>query len=429
MQTLKLWSALALVALLSTRVLGTQDVATPPGVALVIRDVRVFDGDRVAQHRTVILQGPNVREIGENTLGTPRNAVEIDGRGRTLLPGLIDAHVHLSDDADADLRQAVSLGVTTVLDMFSAGDRLQRIKAIETANRRDVADVRTAGVGASAPGGHPSIMGGPAFPTITSAAQAAAFVDARIAEGSDYIKLIYDDLSVAGMSVPMLDRQTLTAVIAAAHARRKKAIVHVMAEQRAREAIDAGADGLAHLFVGPTVSPDFATTAAAHHTFVIPTLGVLHGICGRPNGEAILRDPALGPFIRAALRPMMSVRLDRGRVNACEGTDEAVRQLARAHVAILAGTDAPTPTQTYGASLHGELAALVDAGLSPLEALIAATSAPANAFDLKDRGHVRRGSRADLVLVDGDPSIDILATRRIQRVWKSGVEVKRASAN
>jgi imidazolonepropionase-like amidohydrolase len=104
-----------------------------------------------------------------------------------------------------------------------------------------------------------------------------------------------------------------------------------------------------------------------------------------------------------------------------------VRQLAGKHVPVLAGTDAPSPGQTYGASLHGELALLVGAGLSATQALAAATSAPARAFGLGDRGRIGPGLRADLVLVDGDPTKDLSATRRIVAIWKRGVRVDRAN--
>lgn len=275
--TLKQLAIVLAVALIPRHAI-TQAVPSGASSTFFVKDVRVFDGERTLEHRNVLVRDGVIREIAER-VDAPANTEAIDGHGRTLLPGLIDTHVHLSDNPEADLRQALSLGVTTVLDMFTAGDRFERIKALRAANRPELADVRTAGVGASAPGGHPSIMGGPAFPTITAADQATAFVDTRIAEGSDYIKIIYDDLAVAGLSVPMIDRQTLTALIAAAHARGKKATVHVIAEQRARAAIEAGADGLAHLFVGATVSPDFARLVSAHHVFVIPTSGVLHRIC------------------------------------------------------------------------------------------------------------------------------------------------------
>ena len=109
----------------------------------------------------------------------------------------------------------------------------------------------------------------------------------------------------------------------------------------------------------------------------------------------------------------------------CDAPPQAVRQLAAAGVPLLAGTDAPAPGLTYGASLHRELEHLVNAGLTPAAALAAATSASAKAFRLSDRGRVTPGMRADLLLVDGDPTKQIRDTRNIVAVWKRGVRVAR----
>jgi hypothetical protein len=105
--------------------------------------------------------------------------------------------------------------------------------------------------------------------------------------------------------------------------------------------------------------------------------------------------------------------------------EETIRQLRAAGVPILAGTDAPNPGTAYGSAMHRELELLVDAGLSPTAALAAATSVPARTFGLDDRGRIAEGLRADLLLVDGDPTQDILATRAIAGVWKAGVPVDR----
>ena len=110
----------------------------------------------------------------------------------------------------------------------------------------------------------------------------------------------------------------------------------------------------------------------------------------------------------------------------CDAAPQAVRQLAAARVPLLAGTDVPAPGTTYGASLHKELEHLVDAGLAPAAALAAATSATAKAFRMTDRGRISAGMRADLLLVDGDPSKQIRATRNIVAIWKRGVRVQRA---
>ena len=103
----------------------------------------------------------------------------------------------------------------------------------------------------------------------------------------------------------------------------------------------------------------------------------------------------------------------------------AIPALSAAHVPILAGTDVGNPGIAPGASLHGELEYLVEAGLTPQQALAGATSAPATVFHLADRGRIAPGARADLVLVKGDPAKDIKATRDILAIWKSGAAVDR----
>jgi imidazolonepropionase-like amidohydrolase len=346
------------------------------------------------------------------------------------LPGLTDAHVHIPDHAEAASRQALVLGVTIQLDMFNGGDRLKKIKKMEEEDSPDVADVRTAGIGATVPGGHPTQMGGPfSIPTITGPAEAEAFVDARIAEGSDYIKIIHDDGSAWSWTtsrVPMLDNPTLQALVQAAHKRGKLVVVHALTEQQARDAIAAGADGLAHMFVGESVTPDFGQFAGSHHVFIIPTLSVVYLDCGKSEGAAVLADPHLAPYIGEEWRHSMEMpKPDPSKNHFCKGTDEGIRQLIQAHVPLLAGTDAPVPGATYGASVHGELALLVRDGLTPVQALAAATSVPARSFHLADRGWIRPGMRADLVLVHGDPTTNILATRNIIAVWKRGVRVQR----
>src|SRR5262249_13872387 len=146
----------------------------------LIHDVRIFDGEHVLEHRSVLIENGKISRI-ETSLKAP-NAEIIEGQGRTLLPGLIDAHVHLPEHLEDAARQALRLGVTTQLDMFNAGERLKRIKVMESEDRPDLADMRTAGIGATVPGGHPTQMGGGPIPTITGPEGAQAFVDSRIRE-------------------------------------------------------------------------------------------------------------------------------------------------------------------------------------------------------------------------------------------------------
>ena len=396
----------------------------------LIRDVLLFDGEHVYEHRTVLVENGKISQIDGPAATIPGVEV-IDGKGRTLLPGLIDGHVHIPDHAEGAAHQALQLGVTTQFDMFSAGERLKQIKRLESEDRPDLSDLRTAGVGATVPGGHPTQMGGPPIPTLTRPEEAQAFVDARIAEGSDYIKLIHDDGSTwpwTNKRIPTLDVPTLRALVEAAHKRGKLAVVHVLSEQQARDAIAAGADGLAHLFLGDSVSSDFAQLAASHHVFVIPTLTTLYLDCGKSPGPALLKDSRLAPYVESEWYSSMNMpKADIAANHLCKGADEAIHGLIQAGVPILTGTDAPAPGASYGASVHGELELLVADGMSPVQALAAATSVAARAFRLSDRGLIRPGMRADLLLVQGNPTENILDTRNIVAVWKRGIRVQRQS--
>ena len=347
----------------------------------------------------------------------------IDGTGETLLPGFIDAHAHAFGDG---LREALIFGVTTELDMFTDQKLAAEIKQDQREGRDvELADLRSAGTLATAPGGHGTEYG-LRIPTLTSPDEAQAFVDARIQEGSDYIKIVYDDGKLYGRNIPTLDKPTMRALVAAAHKRGKLALVHVMTLAAARDALEAGADGLAHIFLDVPPDGGFAALAAAHHAFVVPTLSVVASMSGVPAGSTLAADARLRPYLSATNLSGLegSFGMNCGSL---DNAREAVRALHAKHVPILAGTDAPNPGTTHGASLHGELELLLQSGLTPQEALAAATAVPARVFGLTDRGRIAKGLRADLVLVRGNPAADITTTRDIVSVWKAGIRVDRAA--
>ena len=390
----------------------------------VIRNVRVFDGESVAERQTVVISDGKIAAVGP-TVAVPAGAQEVDGEGRTLLPGLMDAHVHLPFSAPMEaLQQSLAFGVTTSVVMWAAPPLVAQVK--EAGDRPDTAAVITAGMGATAPGGHPTQMGGDPrlIPTLTAPGEAEAFVAARLAEGSDFIKIIYDDIEKYGTR-PTLDEATVAALATAAHTRGRLAIAHIGTERHARGAIAAGVDGLAHLFEGNTVTPDFGTFAAKHGVFVIPTLSVLYAACGKPDGPGIAQDADAMKRVLPRFGSQLEMSSAASKFS-CDAAPQAIGQLAAAKVPVLAGTDAPAPGLTYGASLHRELEHLVNAGMTPAAALAAATSAIARAFRMNDRGRVRTGLRADLLLVGGDPSKQIRDTRNIVAIWKRGVRLENA---
>ncbi|MGE5243307.1 MAG: amidohydrolase family protein [Betaproteobacteria bacterium] len=397
----------------------------PAQGATAVVNARVFDGERVLDRATVVFAHGRITAIGADA-ATPPGATVVDGAGRTLLPGLIDSHTHAFGDA---LARALVFGVTTELDMFTSPEFS---KAMHTAQAEgdvtDRADLRSAGILVTAPHGHGTEYF--PIPTLGSAAEAQAFVDARLAEGSDYIKIIVDDGSSYGTTIPTLTSDEVAAVVRASHARGRMAVVHIGSQREAIMAIESGADGLAHLFADSPPSDRFAPLVAAHHAFVIPTLTVLESTTGRPSGASLTTDHRLAPYLdEAEIAQLKTVFPHRpGSKQNLEYARAAVAQLKAAGVPLLAGSDAPNPGTAHGASIHRELELLVSAGLTPAEALAAASSVPARVFGLTDRGRIAVGLRADLVLVDGDPTRDITATRAIAGVWRNGARVARTPA-
>jgi imidazolonepropionase-like amidohydrolase len=398
---------------------------------LVIRGVRVFDGVSVYPSATISIRDGKIAELKIGDGPVPKEAEVIDGRGKTLIPGLIDCHTHAF--LPGMLRQAAVFGVTTELDMFTVNLFARAMRAGQASGRAlDRADLFSAGTLVTVKGGHGSQYRVP-IPTISKPEEAQAFVDARIAEGSDYIKIAYDNGSELGLKWPTLSREALGAVIRAAHARNKYAVVHALAREEARTALEEGADGLVHIFIDKPIDDAFIALAARREAFIIPTLTVLESARGI-GGASLADDPSLKPYLSSsnikALRstfPSEKVKVDEvSAKRAAEISSGAVRKLHKAGVAILAGTDAINPGTAHGASLHRELELLVDAGLTPLEAISAATALVGNKLRfLGNRGQLTVGAPADMVLVEGDPFTNIKATRAIVGVWKHGKRIDR----
>jgi imidazolonepropionase-like amidohydrolase len=342
-----------------------------------ITGVRIFDGRGLLPPATVVIENGIIAAISVDPAGAG------DGTGGVLLPGLIDAHVHLH--GRESLEQLSSWGVTTALDMACGPAEL--LAGLREA--RGLTDIRSAGVPAIAPGSahsHIPLLG--QLGLVHDPQEAARFVASRLAEGSDYIKI------VLGSPGGDHDQPTLDALIAAAHAHGKLVIAHTASYGPAVRAIAAGVDAITHVPLDRPLDQGGVP-------FAIPTLAMM---------EAIVQRGA---------RP---------------GTDYAtartsVTALHEACVPILAGTDANQApgvpaAVSHGESLHRELELLVDAGLSTVDALRAATVLPAEYFGLNDRGVIEPGRRADMVLIDGDPVQDIKATQSIRRIWCGGAEYR-----
>ena len=385
---------LGVVQLKPAPIVAADDSVPQENFAVVA--VTIFDGAAFRSDQDVWIENGRIRTVGQ-ALELPGDLPRIDGRGRTLMPGLIDSHVHAFATA---LHDALRFGVTSVLDQGNEPTAADSKRAArETLAPGDEADFFTAGMLATATGGHGTHVDMAVEP-VRGHAEAESWVQARKAEGSDWIKIVYEDGLTYGPAIPTLDRETIGALIAAAHAEGLLAVMHVSTLDHALEAAAFGADGLVHVWADELVDDVQAARIAEAGVFVVPTLTVITA-----SGS---RFSAMGDA-------------------AIEAAIENVRRLHAAGVSLLAGTDAPNVGTAFGVSLHGELKLLVRAGLSNAEALAAATSLPATAFGIEDRGRIEVGQIADLVLVEGDLERDVSASTRIMAIWKDGYRLDHSS--
>jgi len=335
------------------------------------------------------------------------------------------------------LRDALLFGVTTELEMNGHWTTKKRK---EIAERSDIADLRSSGMGLTPPGGHPTEYMSSSnnllirlfyrYPCVSTPDEAVKFVDKQIADGADYIKIFIEDGTCIGfLGLPVLDDEILGAAVKEAHRNSRLAIAHVTTAEGGQRAIAAGVDGLAHLFFDSRPTPEFVDSIASSGAFVIPTLVTISSAVGN-SASALATDKRVSSKLNQKWLDALSRSMNVYPQGKLEDVHAGVIALHKAGVDILAGCDVSEPIPSlgglaHGASLHQELQLLVAAGLSPVEALQAATSIPACRFGLTDRGRVIPRARADLLLVDGDPTTNISDTLSIRAVWRQGVQVKK----
>ena len=390
--------------------------------------------------QTVIMRGTRIAVVGPSrATPVPKDARVLDAHGAFVIPGLWDMHVHTVVPAGrAVLALYVANGVTGVRDMGGDWDSLRTW-------RRDIAAQRLVGPRIIASG--PYLEGGdvPIAHLLTrTPAEGRAAVDSLIALGVDFVK-------VHGQ----LTRETYFAIARRARERGIPFAGHVPQVVGAGDASDSGQRSIEHMLTIPipctpaesiALRPRFTMQGAIgrctsadldplyarfvrNGTRVTPTLVAVYQVANWPN-RALPGDSS-SRFLPTALRRLvarifpMPDSIPPGADSVGHAVfDKRLTQVAamhRAGVHILAGTDAPLPNSPPGFGLHEELALLVRGGMSPLDAIRAATLEPALYLGMLDSaGTIAPGKLADLVILRGNPLLDIRQTRRILAVLANG---------
>jgi imidazolonepropionase-like amidohydrolase len=351
------------------------DASSPPALAVV--GVAVLDGGGgpALPGRTVVAAGGVIERVGPaGEVVPPAGALVVDGAGGTLLPGFVDAHVHLGFYPPAEV---LAGGVTTVRDLGWPPERLAALRRGAAGPGAASPRLLAAGQILTVPGGYPTRA--PWAPpgtavAVEGAAEAARAVAGLAEAGAAVIKVALDD-----RVGPTLPAPTLAAVVAAAGERGLGVTAHVGSAAEAAKALAAGVGELAHWPFDPAGLHDALVDALAESVVAVPTLHI---------------DPS--PARRAGVRRFVARG---GRV--VYGTD--------------LGNQGPPPAVDVE-----ELRLLIEAGLSPERALAAATSVAAAHLGLTGGGRIAEGATADLLVVDGDPLEDLAALSRVRLVARDG---------
>ncbi len=407
---------------------GDAAVSLPAG-AIVLDAARVVDAAGVRPDVAVVIVGDLVWDVLPAGGPWPEGADVRDLGGASVIPGLIDAHVHLFHSgalwwvgpslAD-NLAAQLAWGVVGVADLGSPDAILTVRDRVATGSLRGPR-IWATGPMLTAIGSHPcEVLNDRELCVFVDGDGAAAVADRA---GADGVKAVLADAAFTPWATPRLDLADLDDIVAEADAAGQPVVAHVDAMLDAQDAEAAGATLLAHPVFGDRV----LDAADLPRLPVTSTLGAMRGPAAARDGTLLADDLAwTDPDVRDTWQDFATHPdlLPRGWSDeSAQWAADAGENLALAHRAgrpIVAGSDAGYWFVPHGLGLHRELEALVGLGLTPLEALTAATATPADLLGWDDMGWVAAGYRADLVVLDGHPEEDISATRRILQVWLDG---------
>jgi len=392
-------------------------------VAIVIQQVRLIDGNgQTAERATVVVQKGKIHAVGPSRhVSMPRGAHRIDGRGLTLLPGLIDCHVHLCLGGEADVvatveqdspattllkaaryaKQTVEAGITTVRDVGSRDHSIFALKHAIDSGLLPGPRIVGSGLVICMVGGHARFIGR----EVTGAAQVRRMVQEQIAAGAGVIKVIASGGVLTPGTSPdeaqMTAEELCTAVEVARHAGLKVA-AHAHGASGIKHAVRAGVHSIEHATL---LDEEAGAMMKEQGCYMVPTLSALATTaackrgCGIP-GSALDKAKAM-----------------------TKRHQQSFKQAHRNRLRIAMGTDAGTPFNFHGDNAQ-ELERMVALGMSPMEAIVTSTSAAATLIGIqRDVGTIEKGKQADLILIQGNPlkRIDLLQDRsKMMAVMKGG---------
>ena len=429
---------------------GVVGLAQQPMVpqTILLRDVRLIDGTGAParEHVSLLLRNGRIEKVGE-TMVVPKGVEVRELSGKTVMPGLISAHSHLGlivDDAEssasgytrenvtAQLKQFERYGVTTIMSLGVNRDLVYELREEQRKGNLGGATIFTAGRGIGVPDGAPGLPA--ATDQIYRPAtvdEARKEVDELASHHADIVKIWVD--KVHG-TMPEMTPEVYKAVIDEAHREHLRVAAHEYALEDAKRLVSDGVDVLAHSVRDQVVDDAFVQAMKQQKVWYVPTFTVDESFfvyAGRPEFmKSEFFQQAAGPKLMAKFDgPGYAEKINQDLQTAQHRKDFAVGQqnlkrLFDAGVNVGFGTDSGAlPGRIPGFAEHRELELMVQAGLTPMQAITAATGENAKLLHVTDRGTIAAGKRADLLILDADPLVDIRNTRKIFAVYHDGRSV------
>lgn len=381
--------------------------------ALAIRNVRIIDGlGHVTERGTVLVQGDTIAAVGPaRDVRVPRGARSVDGLGLTVLPGLIDCHVHLCLGGDADVvgtigaespamtllkasrfaQQTLAAGVTTVRDVGARDHQIFALKQAQAAGLIPGPRILAAGLAICMTGGHARFIGREA----DGPEAILRAVREQVAAGADVIKFIASGGVLTPGTSPnqaQLTREELAAGMDEARRSGRRVAAHAHGAEGMKNAIRAGAHSIEHATL---LDGEAGELMRAHGVFMVPTL------------SALATTAACGPTCGVPESAVTKAKSMKARHEA------SFKTALRSGIPIAMGTDAGTPFNYHGENAQ-ELTRMVALGMDPLEAIASATASAADLLGIRRSvGTLEPGKLADLLLVEGNPAkrIELLQDR------------------
>ena len=429
--------------------------AQPPDPAASTPAVRLFTGGRVIvgdgrvveEAAFLVRDDLIVRVGGASEVPAPPEATVVDLTGRTVMPALVNTHAHLGwerytswgsgnftrENLVDHLHRHAYYGVGTII---STGSDLEET-ALEVRLAQRVGEVGGArylvSPGVGTPGGGPN----PRFTNdagwwglhgVTSPAEAREVVRAEAARGIRILKIWVDARDERRGARVKLHPDIYAAALDEARVQDIRVIAHATTLEDHKRLLEAGARRFIHMPYDLAVDDEYLALVAARNAFIVPTLGMVTR--REPFRRPVYDDPffqeQVSEEVVAMLRNAAAGDAAPPPTAAAEARARVIRNnFVRLRDHVILGTDAGAVGDFFGYADHLELELFVRLGMTPAEAIVAATTRAARAFGLDETGSIEAGRSADFMVLDADPLDDIMNSRRIAAVYLRGVEVDR----